>query len=271
VRVSVEALPALRRQPGPVTGEPLPSAFLRHADEQTVVGLTAVYQAIHDHQLPASFRAWGVVAAPRFIGRPAMAGSLERYPIEGAWGVSPHMIPHRSLHSISGTVSQALKIHGPNFGVGGGPGGEAEVLLTAASLLYARKLPGIWMVLTRLDPELSPAPGGVPAEGSFVQGMALALVPVSPATALAGAEGRTVRLRLVAGLPSVRAMGTEDVPFAERFTFDTLLEFLRRASQGETPLTHTLGAGMQLELRSPRISENPGPVYRPDPWLRRSA
>src|SRR5579859_3171294 len=49
VCVPYEAVAGLRRQPGPVFGAPLLPAFLKHADEQTVVGLTAVYQAIHDH------------------------------------------------------------------------------------------------------------------------------------------------------------------------------------------------------------------------------
>src|SRR5438067_465552 len=77
-------------------------------------------------------------------------------------GLSPHFIPHRSQHAISGTISQALKIHGPNFGAGGGPGAAAEALLAGAVLLEGSRLPGVWVVLTGWDPEYVPDPEGRP-------------------------------------------------------------------------------------------------------------
>jgi hypothetical protein len=82
-----------------------------------------------------------------------MVAALERFMAEGAWGVSPHMIPHRSLHALSGTVSQALKIHGPNYGVGGGPACASELCLTVAALLADPRLPGAWLLLSGWDPE----------------------------------------------------------------------------------------------------------------------
>jgi hypothetical protein len=170
----------------------LPPAFLKHADEQTVLGLAAVYHAIHDHHLNPPFTAWAVLAAPRFLGRPTMAAALQRFAAEGAWGVSPHLIPHRSLHAMSGTVSQALKIHGPNFGVGGGPCAAAEVLLAAAALLERQNVPGVWVVLSGLDPESAPDEGGRTAPGTHCVGVALALVP--PRSGWSG-----LRLRVLAG------------------------------------------------------------------------
>jgi hypothetical protein len=156
---------------------------LKHADDQTVVGLAAVLAAIDGHGLdPASFTDWGVIAAPRFLGRAALAVALGRFALEGAWGVSPHLIPHRSLHSISGTVSQALKIHGPNFGVGGGPDAAGELLVVAGSMVADDRLPGVWVVMTEYDPELAPADpaaaqAGPPAPPAPVaQAVALALV-----------------------------------------------------------------------------------------------
>ena len=135
-----------------------------------------------------SFRDWGVVAAPRFLGQPAMAAALKRFQAEGAWGVSPHLIPHRSLHSISGTVSQALKIHGPNFGVGGGPGGPADALLAAAAMLEGQHLPGVWLVL-RLPwtPSRRRTKRDGRRPGGMCVGLALALRPIrtSHCTALA--------------------------------------------------------------------------------------
>jgi hypothetical protein len=185
VRTTLEGVAPLRRQPGPVCGGPLPASFLKHADEQTVVGLAAVYQAIQDaHLCPdgdlAVFRTWGALAAPRFLGRPTLVSALQRFAAEGAWGVSPHLIPHRSLHAISGTVSQALKIYGPNFGVGGGPSAAAEVLLAAAAMLECQGVPGAWVVLTGYDPECAPdAAGRLPA-GTACVGLALALTPPRP-------------------------------------------------------------------------------------------
>ena len=150
-------LPALRQRPGPDVGLALPPSMLKHADDQTVVGLAAVFRAIHDHRLePNSFADWGVVAGPRFLGRALFTTALQRFAAEGAWGVSPHLIPHRSLHAVSGTVSQALHLHGPNFGVGGGPNAALEAILAAVALLGADRLPGVWLVLTEWQPELVP-------------------------------------------------------------------------------------------------------------------
>jgi hypothetical protein len=184
VRGGSEFLAALRRNPVPAPGEPLPPTFLKHAGEQAIAGLAAVYQAIHNHYLSdKDFERWGVIAAPQFHGRTALAHALQRYAIEGAWGISPHLIPHHSLHALSGTVSQSLKIHGPNFGVGGGPGAVAEALLLAASLLGSGDLPGLWVVLSEHEPEWIPTePGqsgfGVPGtEGATCTALALALVP----------------------------------------------------------------------------------------------
>jgi hypothetical protein len=179
--VPVESLGELRRNLAPPGGSPLPANFLKHADEQSIAGLTAVFGAITAHGLaPDEFRDWGVVGAPSFLGRAAMNASLPRFLVEGAWEVSPHMIPHRSLHATSGSVSQALKIHGPNFGAGGGPGAEMEGLLAAVALLHSMSLPGVWLVSTWLDPELSAdRTTGRPLPGTRSCGLALALLPVS--------------------------------------------------------------------------------------------
>jgi len=122
-----------------------------------VAALTAVRQACSSSTLRStSFEDWGIVAAPAFIGRTMVASSLQRYAIEGAWGMSPHVIPHRTQHSISGTISQILKIHGPNFGTGGGPMDAGQALLAASTLLARQHSPGVWVVLTSWDPELIP-------------------------------------------------------------------------------------------------------------------
>lgn len=251
VRAGLEALPELRRHPGTRGGEALPACFLKHADEQTVVGLAAVFKAMSDAGMAATdFRDWGVVAAPRFLGRPAMAAALQRFQSEGAWGVSPHLIPHRSLHSISGTVSQTLKIHGPNFGVGGGPGGVAEVLLTAAALLEGKKLPGVWVVLTCLDPELPPAPDGHVEPATQFVGLALALTPLSMVRP-------RLRLRVVSGSAESRSLPPKDVPATSGAGFDlprleTLLALLHSQRGGDTTIVQLLEPGSRIELSALR-------------------
>ncbi len=153
-RVPVAEVAPLRQQPHPTLSQMLPANLLKHADEQTVVGLVAVLQAVTDFGLdPQGFADWGVLGAPRFMGRAAMAQALQKFAQEGAWGISPHLIPHRSLHALSGTVSQALRIHGPNIGVGGGPFAVAEGLVAAAALFARERLPGVWLLLTGTEHE----------------------------------------------------------------------------------------------------------------------
>lgn len=151
-----EALNELRQRPPALPGGFLTPALLKHADEQTVATIAALSAAVAT--CPATdqdFREWGVVSAPRFLGRAALVATFQRFRAEGAWGVSPHMIPHRALHAPSGTISQALRSHGPNFGITGSPDMVAEPLMAALSLLHGRKLPGVWLTFSRVDPELA--------------------------------------------------------------------------------------------------------------------
>jgi hypothetical protein len=181
VQATAAEFATLRPLLGPVGDKPLPASFVKHLDEQSVVGLAAVYRAIHDHnQDVGGFGDWGILAAPRFFGRGAMAAALQRFAAEGAWGISPHLIPHRSLHSLSGSISQALGIRGPNFGVGGGPEGAGEGLLAALALASRREVPGVWIVLTGWDPELVPSANGPGNPPSVCGAVALALVPPRP-------------------------------------------------------------------------------------------
>src|SRR5690242_3388519 len=143
----------MRRQPGDPQLSP---TFLKHSDEQTIVGLVAVLRAISSGNLTGNdFSRWGVVAAPQRLGRLAVADVFSRVMRRGAPGASPLVVPHRSLHSVSGTISEALGAHGPNLSVSGGPGNVAEGLLSALTLLNENRLPGLWLVLTQWDPEPS--------------------------------------------------------------------------------------------------------------------
>jgi hypothetical protein len=253
VRVTVEAIPSLRRQPGPVFRAPLAASFLKHADEQTVVGLVAVLEAIHRHNLgDFEFRDWGALAAPRFLGRTATAAALHRFAREGAWGISPHLIPHCSLHALSGTVSQALKIHGPNFGVAGGPGGPGEALLAATAMLRCRQLPGVWAVLTCMDPEPIPDEMGQTAVKPDVVGLALALQPTEAARA-------AIRLSVQAcSAPAPQAEENCSRWELDLFRLEGMLRLLGVGSR-------RLASAVQWRERSLRIDLSRSPLLAPLP------
>jgi hypothetical protein len=130
--------------PGTVT-----TGILKQADEQSLTALVSLRQAMDASGIVAAdCDAWGLVAAPRTPGRKRIAESISRFAEQGAWSVSPHVIPHCSLHSLSGMLSQALQLHGPNIGAGGVAGAEAEALWAALALLEGERLPGVWVVLT---------------------------------------------------------------------------------------------------------------------------
>jgi hypothetical protein len=190
------ALTALRRKPGPGVGEQLSANFLKHADDQTVAGMAAACRAIHDFQVDvASLTNWGVLAAPRHLGRNVMAVALKKFFADGAWNVSPHLIPNQTLHSVSGTVSMALKIHGPNFGVGGGLHSESEGIRAAAALSADRHLPGLWLVLSAWEPEPIPDADGRNTFPTVCHAVALALTP-------SAAESHGPQLRLLMSEPA---------------------------------------------------------------------
>ena len=248
IQATEEMLPILRQKPGITLGEPLPASFLKHADEQTVAGLAAVLKAIQAHGLAVTrFTAWGVLAAPRFLGRLALRGHLQRFANEGAWGISPHLIPHRSLHSVSGTVSQALKVHGPNLGVGGGPSAAAEVILAAAMWLAGDHLPGVWVVLTGSDSEANPGFTKKSAADPVCNALALALVAARP-----GWSGW--RLRLVpTGATENRFNSSKTGESPTLFGLESLLPAFTSQDSLPVALIYNLGSS-RLELERPRLA-----------------
>jgi hypothetical protein len=152
-------------------------SLLRYSDEQTVAGVAAVFTAVERMGSdPSRFEGWGVVAAPRYLGRANLAQTLRRFDAEGVWGTSPHLIPHFALHSPAGTISLALGLHGPNLGVGGGEHAAAEGWLAALSWLSIGAVPGVWLVLSGWSPELRPSRDGGPPSAGECQALALALV-----------------------------------------------------------------------------------------------
>ncbi len=178
VESTLTGLATLREVSGRVAGRDIPPRFLRYADEQTVVGLTAVLRAIEQFggEVPC-FDEWGVVAAPRFPGRIGGAAAQVKYRQGGPSTISPHVIPQCSLHSLSSAISIALAMRGPNLGVGGGPEALAEGFAAAAGFLSGGMVPGLWLVLTGWDPEAAPDGHGAITNEAIGRGVALALIP----------------------------------------------------------------------------------------------
>src|SRR4051812_34230702 len=143
-RADLPAIAALRKSLPAWAPSDTPGHFLKHADEQTVLAVAALDQAIQSSGRPVSdYSQWAIVAAPRFIGRMAGGATLNRYSRGGGPAISPHLIPQHSLHSISGALSILLSSRQPNFGIGGTGNSLVEGLLT--SLAFPGSPPeGIW-------------------------------------------------------------------------------------------------------------------------------
>lgn len=191
VEARLSAIAALRDQPVPASAPALPSRFLRHCDEQTVVGMRAVLEAIAGHPAPRpAFDRYGVIGSSCAAGRIAAAQTLAQLKTGGAVVVSPHIVPQCSLHAPASAVSVALGMHGPTIGTSGGPHALSEGLFAAFSFLQDATCDGIWLVVTEWDEEPQLDSAGKPLDDPLCRALALALVPAGDATA-----GLTLHLR----------------------------------------------------------------------------
>lgn len=184
VRASPHDLEALRqgRSPDDSVGPGRRSSQLRQAADQTLAALGAVASAMAaaGGSTPLeNYGNWGLLAASQCLGRSRAAMVLKRFGEEGVWGVTPHLSPHLTLHSPSGTLSQILKIQGPNLGVGGGPDATRQGLLTALTWLRAGMAPGVWLVASGWVPDPPIDEDGEPLGASECCAVALALRPAS--------------------------------------------------------------------------------------------
>ena len=263
VTAGVPAIDALRDAAPPAGVPPLPGRFLRHADEHAVVALRAVQEALASApDLVAGRDRHAVVAAPCGAGRPTAARTLVQLRESGAVSVSPHVVPHCSLHAIASAVSVGLGMHGANIGVGGGPDALFEGCLAALSLAAGPDTDVCWLVLTAWDHEpVLDGRGNTPAD-AVCRAVALAL----SATAVAGA-----RLTLRPGLPTSVAIGgpwgAGDGPrdlaaFAAALSGPVSDQGARRAAAGRAPDCDGClwslrgGGGARVSLHGPeRASE----------------
>lgn len=150
--------------------------FLKHSEEQTLAALVAASSAL-DHVEPADdFSLWAVVSSTRYLARSAFAAVIDKYQIDGPWGVSVQAIPHGTPHAVASTLSLALGIYGPCIGAGAAAGDESQSLLSAAGLLQDPRRPGAWLIFSAWSSE-SPTEGiGQHAADGVCLAAALAVV-----------------------------------------------------------------------------------------------
>ncbi|WP_020470266.1 hypothetical protein [Zavarzinella formosa] len=158
----VSEIPSLRAPLQQFFGDKISVSILKQADELTLFSLAALRSAIIQYGITKEQQAgWGVAANPCLPGRNRMKDSLEKYHAQGAWSVSPHYIPHCLLHSLSGLLSQALGINGPNMGIGGVPGTQEDVCLGMASWIAGGDVTGGWMVWANWRDDISTGPNAI--------------------------------------------------------------------------------------------------------------
>ena len=252
VEAPLAAIASLRDSSVPEGVPALPSRFLRHCDEQTVVGMRAVLAAIAAYPEPRpSFADYGVVAAPCQAGRIATAQSLAMLRTAGGVAVSPHIVPQCSLHSLAGAVSVALGMHGPNIGVSGGQHAVSEGLFASLSLLAAdSSLPGIWLVVSSWTQEPSLDAAGKPdcsplkegRSGPICRALAVALTADADTVADKG-----ISRRLTLHMPA--AIRVARPPEENRLAADEILDFARGLAAGPAASwSHACPWGAEIRL-----------------------
>jgi hypothetical protein len=168
--VSSREIVRLRAEVAAAYSQMISVGTLKQTDEQCLVALLGLREAIDDTGLNRSdLENWALVATPRTLSRKRISESIAKFREQGVWSMSPHLIPHTSLHSLPGLLSQALQQHGPNLGAGGLPGRESESLWAALPFLCDSNCPGVWLVLTGWNRE------SIDANETFCQAAVLGL------------------------------------------------------------------------------------------------
>ncbi|MGF1580465.1 MAG: beta-ketoacyl synthase N-terminal-like domain-containing protein [Gemmataceae bacterium] len=228
---------------------PFAKSFLKPSDEQTVVAVQAVLKAIEDSGLgEVPFGEWGVVAASQYFARRNARHAIEQFRIGGIWKVSPLFVPHYSLHAISGTISQALKIHGPNVGVGGKQDAFAEGLLTSLTMLEMHDVPGVWTVITRCEPDRISFEDPSSSQDVVCHAVALALVkePTDTLPSLQLTPHQSTEVWTTACRSRTDQQATTNPPTQESDFFE-FIQFLEQPDPG-TVWGHTLSCGSRLQI-----------------------
>jgi hypothetical protein len=219
--IPLSEVESLRAKPGESSSIAQISKTLRNSDPQTVAGVAALLQAIAKAGWQnRSFADWGIVGCPRFVGRMVICNVIWRFFTDPKYSINPHIIPNYSLHSPSGTASVAMRMHGQNLGVGGGPGNAAEGLVTALSILDDGRLPGIWLLLSEFEPEPRPDEQGNATNEVHVHAVAMALQKSANGVGTlklnwnSKAHGTSASIKDLVSYLSVRATNPWDCIFA---------------------------------------------------------
>ena len=238
VAARLSEIAALRDRPGPAGAPALPSRFLRHCDEHTVVGVHAVLRALAARGGEAAdVGRHAVVAASCQVGRLCAAKTLANLATGGGVSVSPHIVPQCSLHSVAGAVSVGLGMRGPQLGVGGGPDALAEGLFAAATIIHAAAAAGdppcVWLVASAWEEEPVLDHAGAAAGDPVCRALALAIEPDAPGTAHEGGRsGAAVARGLVAPARRTPAPSVASLSLSLRFPETPRLRVVAPAAGG---------------------------------------
>ncbi|MGH7193040.1 MAG: hypothetical protein ACREJM_05820 [Candidatus Saccharimonadales bacterium] len=228
--------------------------FLKHSEEQTLAALAAVSAALDHFRFADDFGAWAIVSSTRYLARSAFAAVIDKYQVDGPWGVSVQAIPHGTPHAVASTLSLALGIHGPCIGAGAAAGDEPQSLLSAASLLQAPRRPGAWLIFSAWSPEPPTDGGGKPAAEAVCLAAALAVVnPELHAPASAGVLGQIEFSHLEP------IEGSKSVVEAHRPIPAGLTEFLAGWHNDQHRWHCQAGAHLQIAIDRPadRLTDRP--------------
>ena len=152
---------------------PLSTSILKSLDEQTVIALKCAHQAT---RWLNNLQNWGVIVCPKIPGRKRVFSAFEKFKVESAWGISPHVAPYDSLHSPSGILSIAFQMHGLNLGSGGYAGMEGQAALAGFTALKNNYVSGLLLIWTGYREEY-PLPSNEADNKQVIDGFALAITP----------------------------------------------------------------------------------------------
>jgi hypothetical protein len=153
--LSIAELTSVRQQSLERFSASLRPQLLKHSDDQTLTAAVALDNALRRLSPCETFADWAIVTATQYLGRREFAAVIDKYKIDGPWGVSVQVIPHTSPHALASTLSMALASHGPSIGVGAAAGEEGQALLAAATLVVRPEIGGAWIVFSGWSDEAS--------------------------------------------------------------------------------------------------------------------
>ena len=241
----VQALAREKHAHGPYS---LPIRFLRHADEQTVIGVQSIFKVMAaDTQEIPDISNDAVIAATCLAGQPAAARTMIGLRDKGPVAVTPHIVPQCSLHSVASAVSVGFGMHGPNFGVGGGPHAVSEGLLLAITLapMLAITSPSarIWLIFTGWDQQPSLETNGEANNDPLCRGLTLLLKPI-------------VSHSIGNACPQIRIASQREFHSDSRYPADTPLKELCERFENRSRTTVAISDSCAIEILPPVLSQN---------------